>query len=273
MLVPSKLKKQKGTFQHVEKAGTISKINASQYNHLVSVLFKRKDSPGDSCSTSKNNTASLNHLTSALNLQPISKCIPEDLADIQLQQPFVHGNLFMAEYQGRAKRARHIASSKKREDLQKRDELFVQNLLKEVDKKIASEYGTDASGIQLTLDEIFKSLECLESGFGTSISINKAGRRLKVGEKRRHSILDVNHHGVNNSKHGYTKEQSTHDHHSYLESGKDPDLNCLLTESEEKLLLSDLEEDARRISSSLSLYVKCAGKNLSNCINSYLPYS
>lgn len=149
------------------------------------------------------------------------------------------------------------------------DELYVQNLLETVDRAIASEYGPDKNTQTLTFTEIFESLENVEKKFNHRY-------HSKVGHKREKKRIEYkcfkSDENLTDKEGGlYTDDSNisfTLQSNSTIskdDSKQNTEL-LLLSKSEERLLLGDLEQEARKLAFGLFPYLRCAGENIASCL-------
>lgn len=152
------------------------------------------------------------------------------------------------------------------------DKLYIQNLLDTVDRAISLEYGTHS--IQsLSLDETFEVLETVENEYKHrkqtekwhNKQLTEIGRKRSKGcckhcnaENKRARIGEGYHESGDSNLSGLPARRGGNN------GGQDLGL-LLLSRSEERTLMNDLEQDARKMSTSLSSYLRCAAEGISSC--------
>lgn len=161
-------------------------------------------------------------------------------------------------------------------EAQSRDMEYVEALFRNVDEAIKSEYyPSQVPYTTLTLDEISEALAGIDQLQSTTTITTTARRPAKSTETCFSEVppsspsssssfeappaatLDL---PLSSDMRGVHCEREAESSSSAAEL-------LLLSRSEEKVLLGELERDARGMKSSLRSYLKCAGENISNCFS------
>lgn len=161
------------------------------------------------------------------------------------------------------KRAKQATKSLPSKASHHRDRLYVGNLLEAVDKAIAIEYGSDGSSSEsLTFNEIFESLQSVEKRYR---QMRHASGR--AGQKRPRSTICSSCSNKSKQMKTLVSDFGTEGEQSERDGGAGGSgVNLLLSRSEERLLLSDLEREAHRMAVSFVSYLTRAGEGISSIL-------
>lgn len=172
-------------------------------------------------------------------------------------------------------------------NIQHHDKLYVENLLESVDKAIEREYGSEEgaqSTESLTFAEIFQALESAERKHNHRRMLEKNQFSSGVGEKRIRNVIcsscttsskQIKLEGtadrtdtIERSRSDLSKMSNSA---SYVLKNSVEEVELPLSKSEERQLLIDLEQDARKMADSLFSYLRRAGESISSYLSGRLP--
>ena len=153
-------------------------------------------------------------------------------------------------------------------EIQSRDSLYACNLLEKVDKAIVNEYGTENADQTLSFAEIFQALEAAEKKHHHQRMKEKRKECAKLGTKRiRNSNTDDN--SCTSDCKQVKLDQTGSSRREHLQSSRFDSITAVelpLSKSEERFLLLELEQDARKMAVTLFSYLKRVGEGIFSCL-------
>lgn len=156
--------------------------------------------------------------------------------------------------------------------------MYVDKLLATVDKAITMEYGWADNTQMLTFDEIFDALQEVHKKYrhrrqgkaeivetkrdGRSVCVHGAslGEEMEVRTEVSSDIL------TSSSSFWCAFEATPITTAGGVGGATEQDVELLLSKSEEKMLLRDLEMDARKMTLNSRSYLRCGGETVSSCL-------
>ena len=235
----------------VQRNSSFQNIDARQYQKLVVSALSQVNQ-----STSNR----LSRKIAADCLRMSDSTLPEDLADVQLACPFT----------GIGDSTGGSTPSKQKTVIS--DEAYIQNLLQAVDEAIRSECGPARTHDQiLSLDEILQVLE--------SVGVTPEGEELDFLKKRverfglKEKILSNSFLLDKELKRAMFSEYVKNYHiipskRTLISNTEEEDSRVelsLLSRSQERLLLNELERDAHKMATNLRSFLKHSGEGIYGC--------